>query len=190
MQHSSEDFICPVCKQIDRVEKVSVVHAAGTSTGAYSGGTVGIGVAGGTIGLGGAHTNLTGMSQTNLSQRLAPPAPPPPPEGAGCFVGGLLFLLLIAGMVGLETALTTEISNTRLIAAAVVVACAAGFAGIITITSRSARVKKAKHAEQVARWQQAIMNWERLYYCGRNDIVFIPGMAESCVPAYELYKLL
>jgi hypothetical protein len=189
MQHSPEDFACPVCKQIDRVEKVSAVYEAGTSIGAYSGGTVGVGLAGGVIGAGMAQTSLIGTTQTNRSLRLAPPPPPPPPQGAGCGMAGLLFLCLVAGLIGIGT-LTVEGNTERLIGVALFVMGAAGFVSIVIVNGKNARIKKAEHAQQTVRWRQAIANWERLYYCGRNDTVFIPGNPETCVPAYELYKLL
>jgi hypothetical protein len=188
MQHSPEDFTCPICKQIDRVEKVSAVYEAGTAIGAYAGGTVGVGLAGGVVGVGMAQTNLTGTTQTNRSLRLAPPPPPPPPQGAGCAMAGLLFLSLVVGLIGLGMALSDN--TEHLVGAALFVVGAAGFVSIVVVIGRNARVKKAEHARQVARWRQAVANWERLYYCGRNDIVFIPGNPETCVPAYELYKLL
>jgi hypothetical protein len=189
MQHTPEDFTCPVCKQIDRVEKVSAVYEAGTSIGAYSGDTVGVGLAGGVIGVGMAQTSLTGTTHTNRSLRLAPPPPPPPPPGAGCGMAGLLFLSLVAGLMGLGI-LTVEGNTERLMGVVLFVAGAAGFVSIVIVTGRSSRIKKAEHARQVERWRVAVASWERLYYCGRNDVVFIPGNPETCVPAYELYKLL
>ncbi|GHO95205.1 hypothetical protein KSF_052530 [Reticulibacter mediterranei] len=188
MQHSPEDFTCPICKQIDRVEKVSAVYEAGTSIGAYSGGTVGVGMAGGVVGVGVAQTNMTGMSQTNRSLRLAPPPQPQLPQGEGCGVGLLLFLCFAVGLVGLGMALADN--SERLIGAALFTVCTAGFVSLLVVLGRKSRIKKAEHAQQIVRWQQAVANWERLYYCGRNDVVFIPGNSETCVPAYELYKLL
>lgn len=188
MQHSPEDFTCPVCKQIDRVEKVSAVYEAGTSIGAYSGGTMGVGLAGGVIGVGVAQTSLTGMNQTNRSLRLAPPPQPPPPQGESCLFGGLLFLCIGGGLLGLGMAFSDKYEH--LVGAILFVACVASFVGLLVVANRNSRIRKAEHARQIERWRVAVANWERLYYCGRNDVVFIPGNPETCVPAYELYKLL
>jgi hypothetical protein len=189
MQHSPEDFACPVCKQIDRVEKVSAVYEAGTSIGTYAGGTVGVGLAGGVVGVGMAQTSMTGMNQTNRSLRLAPPPQPAPPQGESCLFGGLLFLCLVGGLIGVGIIPSGD-NPTRLIGAGLFVACIAGFVSLVVVANKNSRIRKATHAQQIARWRQAVASWERLYYCGRNDIVFIPGNPETCLPAHELYKLL
>lgn len=188
MQHTPEDFACPVCKQIDRVEKVSAVYEAGTSIGAYSGDTVGVGLAGGVVGVGMAQTNMSGTTQTNRSLRLAPPPQPPPPQGESCLFGGLLFLCILGGLLGLGIAFSDKYEY--LVGALLFVACTASFVGLLVVANRNSRIRKAEHARQIGRWRVAVANWEQLYYCARNDTVFIPGRPETCVPAYELYKLL
>jgi phage FluMu protein Com len=35
--------------------------------------------------------------------------------------------------------------------------------------------EKAKLKEEEARWERAMRRWERLYYCARDDGVFVPG---------------
>jgi len=136
-----------------------------------------------------AQTSLTGMNQTNRSLRLAPPPPPPPPRGEGCLFGGLLFLCLMGGLIGVGIVLA-ENTAPQLAGVGLFVACAAGFTGLLIVANKNSRIRKAAHAQQIARWRQAIANWERLYYCSRNDIVFIPGNPETSLPAHELYKLL
>jgi hypothetical protein len=190
MTLSPEDFVCPVCKQTDRVEKVSTVYAAGISTGAYSGGTTGIGISsGGAIGVGAAHTNLTSVMQTQLSWRLAPPPRPLPPTAKwrGGTIGLLIFLAF-AWLIGFAATAASEIT-AKGIGIAVILLSIAGTIGLIT-SMQPERAKKVEYARHVMRWQQARANWERLYYCGRNDIVFLPGVPDACVPAHEIYRLL
>lgn len=57
-----QNYACPLCGQIDRVEKVSALVGAGTARGFYGGNTSG--------------NMMTGISQTNLSKKLSPPIKP------------------------------------------------------------------------------------------------------------------
>lgn len=56
--------------------------------------------------------------------------------------------------------------------------------GILAITSGNRKNKKEennysneliKWQNDMPRWQNAMQRWEKLYYCSRNDVVFIPG---------------
>jgi hypothetical protein len=147
-----------------------------------------VGLAGGVVGVGVAQTNLTGMNQTNRSLRLAPPPQPPPPQGESCLFGGLLFLCIAGGLFGVGMAYSGK--SELLIGAVLFVVCVVSFVSLLIVANRKSRIRKAEHARQIGRWRVAVANWERLYYCGRNDVVFIPGNPETCVPAHELYKLL
>ena len=92
-----QDLRCPRCGQIDQVRKASAIvaqgterqHLAGSSStmGAIGGQTHGVIVAGGKVA-------LTGVSATELSQRLAPPAQPEEPnKGWGYRLSDLLLVV-------------------------------------------------------------------------------------------------
>jgi predicted RNA-binding Zn-ribbon protein involved in translation (DUF1610 family) len=44
-------------------------------------------------------------------------------------------------------------------------------------------------AEQEKRWQMAVDRWNKLYYCGRDDCVFLPG-TNKCAPITDMTKYL
>jgi hypothetical protein len=44
---------------------------------------------------------------------------------------------------------------------------------------RSLGRKKRQYQSGYPKWQQAISRWEKLYYCGRDDIIFIPAEKTS-----------
>src|SRR5579859_491109 len=76
MQESSHILQCPLCGRVDRVEKVTSVYQAGSSTGNYSGKTTGVGSAGGKLVVMNGRTELSGVQQSWLSQKLTPPDSP------------------------------------------------------------------------------------------------------------------
>ena len=42
-------------------------------------------------------------------------------------------------------------------------------------------------AEHENRWHLAVDRWNKLYYCGRDDCVFLPG-SNTCAPVTEMEK--
>jgi predicted RNA-binding Zn-ribbon protein involved in translation (DUF1610 family) len=49
------------------------------------------------------------------------------------------------------------------------------------------REMQASADEQLRRWKLAMEKWNRLYYCGRDDCVFMPG-ANSSAPISDMIK--
>jgi hypothetical protein len=45
--------------------------------------------------------------------------------------------------------------------------------------------ENATYNEALIRWNNAMENWKKLYYCGRDDCVFLPGKNTSA-PIYEM----
>ncbi len=197
MQSSPGDFVCPVCKQIDQMKKVSVVYNAGISSGSYAGATAGI-VAGRGVMVG--HSQLSGIAQTNLSQRLTPPSPPARPRGRGCLatagiivsavIGAIPLQILVAILFIPHKPLSADDVSTITIMSVIVCLCAITVMGIMVVTRPKIRAQKAEYARGVQRWYEAMANWERLYYCERDDVVFYPGVISSCVAAHEMYRVL
>jgi hypothetical protein len=197
MQSSPGDFVCPVCRQVDLMKKVSVVYNAGISSGRYAGATAGVVIGRGVMV---GHSELSGMSQTNLSQRLTPPTPPARPRGRGCLstagiivsavIGAIPLQILVAILFIPHKPLNADDVSTITIMSIIVCLCVASVIGIMAVTRPKILAQKAEYARAVQRWYEAMANWERLYYCERDDVVFFPGIPSSCVSAYDIYRLL
>jgi hypothetical protein len=157
---AAEELRCPKCKQIDKVQKVSVLYSGGISTVEYD-----------TwrppppkSGLPPLRMTEQAVSQTMLSQRLTPPAKP-----TAKFPHWIWVLLGVVGapIVCCSTVETPEEGGLYyfLIIGGVILA------GMFAVYfARQQRV-----AEQMPRWEKAVSRWHQLYYCGRCDGVFAPG---------------
>lgn len=49
---------------------------------------------------------------------------------------------------------------------------------------------KAQAQAQVPAWERAMATWRQLYYCGRDDTVFVPGKPDTLVPAEHMARIL
>jgi hypothetical protein len=153
-----EELACPVCRRNDRTDKASSVVRRET-------GQV---IAVGSGGIFAFHTAL--------SRALAPPEQPrtqPWPERlrqiglawAGLAVVYIVFLIVTAeGLVDPSSTLVTRVA-----------VIAVGWFGIIGPAWSSWRLYLAKQKEirDLPLWSQARERWWRLYYCSRDDVVFV-----------------
>ncbi len=167
------DIRCPVCGREDMVQKVSAIHAAGL----HFSSSVTTGLKAGAVGSAGgpepaaavAGVSSRGRSQSALSVRLAPP---PQPRRRRAWVHFLLGW--IGGTVGMFMVLAILYPKSGGIALAVfaaVLGAAFGLAlyavGMFETNSLQVRAKM--------QWQTAYQEWDRHYYCARDDRVFTPG---------------
>jgi hypothetical protein len=134
---------------VDRVQKVTAVVSAGISTG-----------------IGGTRSML-------MSQRLAPPEQPvyrSPLRGLPMVMTVLALGLGIAAL-----AFPQRFAAVRLPLPALFLAPALAALGWMLVVSALgwARVRRALPA-----WERAVARWYDLYYCGRDDGVYLPERAE------------
>jgi hypothetical protein len=61
---------------------------------------------------------------------------------------------------------------------------------VIIAKVNEAKARKEWVAFANPRWQGARRLWNELYYCARNDIVFLPGEQNAYAPASEMERLL
>lgn len=176
---------CPKCGRIDQVQKVSAVVSSGATTGQYTGSGMGFGSTYGrhgsvanTLMFGGA--TLTGGQETVLSQRLAPPMQPVYEKARIVWDTNsqlALALCIIGGVVGVPVAMIALSTSSLgcLIGLAIF-----GLSLVAIVSARRAHAKdvRAFYASENPRWQAAIDKWNDLYYCGRDDLVFIPETRE------------
>jgi type IV secretory pathway VirB3-like protein len=163
-------LICPQCRQIDSVRKVSALVDAGTSTNLVS------------IGI----TNQVSYTQTILGQRLSPPAAPTyqSPWGPYLFaaiVGGALLLGVSMLLAGIEPLSTLVFFLSPLLLGAFILLC-------LLLGARASDRKKAHLSRGYPDWQQAYAIWQQLYYCQRCDGVFLPGGQCPLIPTGQMMQ--
>jgi hypothetical protein len=193
------ELTCPKCGRPEQIQKVTSVYGDNTKEWTErSGGKH-------------SHT-VHRQARTLLGEKLAPPVKPSGPThpmlwyGIGGFV---LFILLSticpifitvplafvvplgAMLVGTETNIPVWIPITgvacfglfSLVAIAVVVWVALKIKQRFDQAMANYNSQKAKvEAEELPRWQRATDRWNQLYYCARDETVFIPG-ENKAIPA-------
>lgn len=196
-----QDFSCPKCCQVDSVQKVSSVVGAGTATGTFAGSTSAVGYS---YSNQGGYTTLAGTSQTSLAQRLSRPNQPVYGNPWGCgiisvigtlfFLGGAFSIQLLYILSDTSPGVTrpTPEQVPEILIAAILSAIIfwGGAIWIISYTERTASTRRTEHNAAMRRWEQACRQWDKLYYCFRNDVVFIPDELGACVSVSEMFRLL
>lgn len=176
MEPFANDFRCPLCHSIDAVTKVSSIVNSGTTTSVGQFGAYGAGQ----FGTYGARGTGVTVSTTKLAFLLTPPSLPrfhiigTGDEDNGCMVSLVIFIglgLAFFGSMFLLSGNDTFLPGLLffLVGLGLVLYPIIGFIVVARI-----RRKERPH------WQQAMEIWARLYYCARNDIVFLPGFPPEC----------
>lgn len=55
---------------------------------------------------------------------------------------------------------------------------------------RAESARRAHYEAEHQHWKQAIAVWDQLYYCTRDDVVFLPGRPEMHTQACQMRHLL
>ena len=181
MTTSNSSLVCPRCGQMDRVEKVTAIVAGqvhsikGTtySEQVYVDGD-------------GRRRHETfnvpysGMQASLLAQNLLPPPRPRPASFplVLLFSSLLLVLVLIPCLVGTVLFLTviTPRHTPETIQSAMGVVIAIEFVAPLAIIHVYMKKRRAAQIQpEIEVWQQAMERWNQLYFCSRDDVVFVPG---------------
>ena len=174
---------CPVCMRNDQAEKVSAIlrkqvsQTQGTETrqqvykdrrGRTHRETV--------------QVPIETTQASSFARQLAPPVAPKPYVGNRGLTGLLVmavFLLLVGACCSLSA--HQNDSNGPLSIIAIVIALV--FGGLWFVLWREYRAKRNESRVSFEKagleWKKATTRWEKLYYCGRDDVVFIPGERTS-----------
>lgn len=170
------------------VQKVSALVEGGTVAGVYSSAF--------------SNVPISGITQSAKASQLLPPSEPSQrrsPWGCGSRLGiGLLYLsgifFLIIGFIGL---FDVSVGLGKFSDAWGAIFCfPLGVVFVptaIAVTRRKNKVAarlKAQNQIERSRWKNAMDNWNELYYCARNDVVFLPNQAGKCVPASQMSLIL
>lgn len=179
----STSLVCPKCKEIDMVRKVSSVVSGGTSVGRYAGPTAGASINLGTrrTSVSSYYTNLTGSSWTAISARLTPPLQPTYKSVFGIYFGigigviALSFLLVIPWLMTVLFPSRFTIIEWLLYLLFIMTATGVTVGAILIIVGIIREKKNKEEANNaIPGWVRALQRWDRLYYCARDDGVFIP----------------
>jgi hypothetical protein len=136
---------------VDRVQKVTAVVAAGISTG-----------------IGGTRSVL-------MSQRLAPPERP---DYRGAWRRLYALLVVAAVALGLGAVFDPRaFAALRIGIPAPLVFLVPAAVALVWAVAAGAR-RRAWMRHERAQWEMAIARWYDLYYCGRDDGVYLPDRSE------------
>ncbi|HEX9414579.1 MAG TPA: hypothetical protein VF916_13825 [Ktedonobacterales bacterium] len=186
---------CPRCGLVDQVQKVSALVTAGVSTGSGSGAGYMVGSFGSSGSIATAYGRMYQQDshQSLLSERLSPPAEPRlvrawPAGFTIALIGLFLGVFCSCGIAGLITSLTEEYAP--LVCGVLVALPFVAVAGVLLRTGQQ-REKRSAEAwqEEHEQWEAAIGRWFELYYCWRDDVVFVPGSL-SAIPADDMWNFL
>lgn len=178
---------CTICQKDDRIEKVSAIVSSGTAYGSNAR------IAGYSMGSSNYSQNPT-FTQSALASILAAPVCEYTYESPwGCFTVGLVLLSTAAFVyfiISLITATPEQLAHPTvggIIVYLVIIAL-----GVAVLITNFYQVKKRKDLAVYARarYDRARPIWDKLYYCYRDDIVFVPGKSNEYAPASEMSKLL
>jgi hypothetical protein len=165
---------CPLCKRNDQVEKISAILNKQTS---QSNGYVpqqriftdnNGHVQSRTI-----NVQVQTKHETTLAQRLVSPEKPKAPGKMQTWP------ILLLAVPAIFYAQSTRGFLTMLVA----LLFTAGLFAIWIVLEKDNKKKHIEnmmaHERELGRWKQAVSRWQSLYYCGRDDIVFVPGEKTS-----------
>ena len=173
-------LICPKCGNDGSIRKVSAIWADGTREMNSSGPTTGMGMApdGSPVFVMGT-THQSGISQTYLAQKLAPPHKPTSPTNS-CLIYGLCLIfppififahtpkwtkIAIGIILIFMLILSTFTKDQSYIGIPLVfISWILGFIGL----SKGSDIPE----EEMDSWNKEIAEWNKLYYCFKHDYIF------------------
>lgn len=155
---------CPRCNQIDMSQSASSVVRGGISTTAYGGSSTGLGyIQGqGLVVTRGSHSGAA-LNQTELSSRLTLPNPP---KYSNPYWWMLVLLFVPVCGLGAFGPVGFIIGAVIWIGLAI---------GLFMWCSNEAPKRQAVFDAAMSQYNRAKDKWEQLYYCHRDDIIYLPN---------------
>ena len=175
---ADETLRCPKCWLADRVQRLSSVYASGVSTG---------------------RIDVNGAGQPPPDKRLAPPPRPKAPRlpGVPVLIGAVALLVggvsLTFGLWDKSSLLGppedgTIVAMGRAFVLAGILALAVGTSFVISVIPGYLR-NRGRFRQELSRWERKMEVWNRLCYCTRDQVLFMPGSRQSLRPG-QLHALL
>lgn len=164
---------CVVCANED-VRKISAIYNEGTwtqtSRGSYDEHDMG---KGGILPQRYGSVRTTTSGSSDLARMLAPPARPRQNSLPSC----MFLWIILAGIVAFVwTSIALYWSNARTWLNAITWWIICGALGYYAVNKdlKTAPAQQQTAANALARWQEAMQRWDRLFYCPRCDNVYFP----------------
>jgi len=179
---------CPVCGQIDQVQKISAIRSSGISTGSFAGPSGGLTYANKQVGSYGGYTRLSGSTATQLAQELALPERPKPiayvPQISGTAVGVLAILFTFLFLCGAVSSNNPEV-NLSMAGLAFVGGLLAST--VVEVTNKNkAKIFEKEYRKEIDELEAKVLRgveiYNRAYYCFRDDQIFDPQTMRRCSP--------
>lgn len=167
--HSPMD--CPKCHRVDSVSKVSAIVQGG------------IHQIKGQFNTGASYESYHGTQWSDLALRLAPPTKPRPATPFADLTWWIIGVTIVSapGIFCILTAIAPAIANEQkmTLVERLITLVVGLFIVIIPVTFFVLWLSKknsrdAKDLEAMAQWEYSIRRWDQLYYCSRDDCLFIP----------------
>jgi hypothetical protein len=198
---SQNRIVCPKCGRADAIRKVASTVDEGTIY--TDSNRLGMSISGDDTRF---YTGYgRSVSHTELASALASPQKPTQPfrrGWSGVFpnfhwncAGSILGLMIVGAMCSFPLFFTTYRENPLLIFVPVSIIL---FAAIILTRwawmssrreTKTLNEAQADYPLQVEAWKRALERWEQLYYCHRDDGVFIPAQTQL-IPVNEMRAFL
>jgi len=160
------NIYCPKYNHSDYIAKVSSIYSSGVSTGSYSGTAVSFITpfsSNESSSIAVTPVSMSGINITDLSRRIAPPPVPPPLTKLWLIV--FIILTFLTGPFALVFIPLSIWQGIRI------------------------RNKNREIEAYMPTHKRAVESWNKLYYCGRDDIVFNPETSEFSTPE-KIYDLI
>ncbi len=184
--------VCPICKHDDQIKKVSSIVSAGTSIHRFEGNSVDVAGASSNngvsaTGLGVGSMSGVQLSQSHLSATLDGPVDPRVAISKKTIVWLAIFVIaLVRGLVGWKF-INAEMGITERGVPKTLFDFIFGFGVFVLgplVVVFVVKLLKSIHKRKVGldkypAYVKALEKWSRLYYCGRDDVVFDPATGAS-----------
>jgi hypothetical protein len=194
---SNQRVVCPKCQRSDSLQKVTTIVARGTKVIEERGG-IHIDT---DYGMDVIPLTYSSVARSNLARKLAAPEKPLPTRSYGCIAAlfisrlgaGLIVCVMLIGLFFCSfpfLAATYAQNNSLFIG---ILVAGFGIIGLILFSSiragwRQARLtseQRNSYDARVQAWEDSYERWQHLYYCFRDDGVFLPGQS-SFVPVNQM----
>ncbi len=154
---------CPKCNKDDRIQKASSVYSSGVGTGTFAGPATTMNYTDGKVGVGGGYVSGTNYSISETAKKCSPPDKPQKPSTPLKVWFGLLLGVSTICLMSIPSGLgVLGIPPLILVA-------------YLIIKGLSDKEKKDKaYPELQKQYEEELMEWNQLYYCIRDDILFNP----------------
>lgn len=198
---SNQRVVCPKCQRSDNIQKVTAIVAQGTKVIEERGG-IDINT---DYGMDVLPLTYSSVARSNLARKLAAPEKPLPTRTYGCIAAlfisrlgaGLVVCVMLMGLFfcSFPFLAATYAQNNSLFVGVLVAGF--GLLGLILFSSiragwRQIRLTSEQRNSYDARvqvWEDSRERWQQLYYCFRDDGVFLPGQS-SFIPINQMSEYL